>query len=155
MIMQFELVGTGKSHPLVRTACVWLVATIGMAVAGCGQGSFRSGPDYPVKGKVLLADGNPCVGQVVFVSSETALSYVGQIGDDGEFALKQGDRVGAPAGSYKVRIDIPETSLPKRSGKTPSLPFPPRYRDEDVSKLAATVKADSGTENTFEFKLSN
>ena len=81
---------------------------------------------------------------MVFVSSETALSYVGQIGDDGGFELKQGDRVGAPAGNYKVRIEIDETSLPKRSGKSSNLPFPPRYLDEDVSKLAATVKAEHG-----------
>ncbi len=153
MSIQFELRGAGKSNPMVRTACVWLVAAVGMAVAGCGQSSFRSGPDYPVKGKILLADGKPLrSGRVVFVSSETALSYAGPIGDDGGFELKQGDRVGAPAGNYKVRIEIDETSLPKRRGKSSNLPFPARYLDEDVSKLAATVKADP--ENAFEFKLS-
>ena len=132
MSMQLELRGTGKSNPMVRTAWVWLVAAVGMAVAGCGQSSFRSGPDYPVKGKILLADGKPLrSGQVVFVSSETALSYVGPIGDDGGFELKQGDRVGAPAGNYKVRIEINESSLPKRPGKSSNLPFPAKYRDED------------------------
>ena len=152
MSMQLELRGTGKSNPMVRTACLWLVAAVGLAVAGCGQSSFRSGPDYPVKGKILLADGKPLhSGRVVFVSSETALSYAGPIGDDGGFELKQGDRVGAPAGNYKVRIEIEETSLPKRRGKSSNLPFPARYLDEDVSKLAATVKADP--ENAFEFKL--
>jgi hypothetical protein len=92
---------------------------------------------------------------VVFVSSESALSYAGQIGDDGRFELRQGDRTGAPAGDYKVRIDIDETSLPKGPGKSARLPFPSRYRDEDTSRLAATVKADAEVENTFEFRLSN
>ena len=154
MSMQFVITGTRKSKPLVRTTCLWLVAAVGMAVAGCGQGSFKYGPDYPVKGKVLLANGKPLrSGRVIFVSSQTALSYAGPIGDDGKFEVKQGDRVGAPAGDYKVRVEIDETSLPKGSGKSPILPFPAKYRDEDVSKLAATVKTDS--ENVFEFKLTN
>jgi hypothetical protein len=152
MSIQFELIETGKSNSMVRIACLWLVAAVGMTVAGCGQGSFRSGPDYPVKGKVLLADGKPLrSGRVIFVSSETALSYLGPIGDDGGFELKQGDRVGAPAGNYKVRIEINETGLPKGRGKSSNLPFPAKYRDEDGSKLTATVKAEP--ENPFEFKL--
>jgi len=154
MSMQFEIMETWKSNSMLRTTCLWLIAAVGMAVTGCGQGSFRSGPDYPVKGKVLLADGKPLrSGRVVFVSSATALSYAGRIGADGVFELKQGDRVGAPAGDYKVRIEIDETSLPKGHGKSPILPFPARYRDEDASKLTATVKTDP--ENVFEFKLSN
>jgi hypothetical protein len=133
--------------------CVTFTVAVYLA-AGCGQ-SFRSGPDYPVKGRVLLADGKPLrMGRVVFVSSETALSYAGPIDDDGEFELKQGDRVGAPAGSYKVRIEVDETNLPKSRKKGAAYPFPARYLDEDVSKLAATVKADA-PENRFEFKLSN
>jgi hypothetical protein len=92
---------------------------------------------------------------VVFVSSDSALSYAGQIGDSGGFELKQGDRIGAPAGNYKVRIDIDETSLPKGPGRTTKLPFPTRYRDEDTSRLEVTVKADPGVENAFEIKLSN
>ena len=79
------------------------------------------------------------------------MSYVGPIGDDGGFELKQGDRVGAPAGNYKVRIEINESSLPKRPGKSSNLPFSAKYRDEDSSKLTATVKAEP--ENPFEFKL--
>ncbi len=153
MSIQLELMGAGESNSMARTACLWLVVAVGIAVAGCGQNSFRSGPDYPVKGKVLLADGKPLrSGRVVFVSSETALSYVGPIGDDGGFELKQGDRAGAPAGSYKVRVEIDETSLTKGSGKSPNLLFPAMYRDEDASKLTATVEAF--TENALEFKLS-
>ena len=32
------------------------------------------------------------------------------------FELKQGSRVGAPAGNYLVRVEIEETSLPKTRG---------------------------------------
>ena len=95
MSMQFVITGTRKSKPLVRTTCLWLVAAVGMAVAGCGQGSFKYGPDYPVKGKVLLADGKPLrSGRVVFVSSQTALSYAGPIGDDGKFRSETGRSCG-------------------------------------------------------------
>jgi hypothetical protein len=88
---------------------------------------------------------------VIFVSSETALSYGGTLSSDGVFELKQGSRVGAPAGNYKVRIEVDETNLPKGRAKSHQLPFPSRYLDEDVSKLAATVSA--GADNAFEFKL--
>ncbi len=155
MSIQFEFMETGKSNLMVWAMCLWLSALVSMTITGCGHGGSKSGPDYPVKGRVLLGDGKPLhFGRVVFVSSDTALSYVGHIGDDGGFELKQGDRVGAPAGNYRVRIEIDETSLPKGRGKTARLPFPARYQDEDVSKLAATVKADAATENAFEFKLS-
>jgi len=50
-----------------------------------------------------------------------------------------------------VRIEIDETSLPKGHGKSSNLPFPAKYRNEDASKLTATVKAEP--ENPFEFKL--
>jgi hypothetical protein len=104
-----------------------------------------------VKGKVLLADGKPLdSGRVIFVSSDTALSYAGTVQPDGSYELKQGDRAGAPQGSYKVRIEVDETSLPK-GRRSRRLPFPEKYLDEDVSTLAASVRSDA--DNHFEFKL--
>jgi hypothetical protein len=128
----------------------WLVA-IGLGLAGCGE-NFGSATTYPVKGTVLLPDGKPlAAGKVTLVSDETALSYTGAVGSDGGFVVKNGSREGAPAGNYKVRIEVEETSLPKgKKGKPARLPFPPRYADEDTSKLTASVKPG---DNSFEFKL--
>jgi hypothetical protein len=129
-----------------------MIAVVAAVSGGCGSGTFGSPSDYPVKGKILLADGKPLTsGRVIFVSDQTALSYGGTVTSDGGFELKQGSRVGAPAGNYKVRIEVDETTLPKGRSRSPHLPFPSRYLDEDVSKLAATVNAGGG--NAFEFKL--
>ena len=56
------------------------------------------------------------------------------------------------AAQEKLRIEINQSSFPKRPGKSSNLPFPAKYRDEDGSKLTATVKAEPV--NAFEFKLS-
>jgi hypothetical protein len=131
-------------------ACLALTACLG--IAGCGEGSFGGSRDYPVKGIVVQSDGKPLsAGRVVFVSDETALSYGGTIGADGNFELKQGSRVGAPAGNYKVRVEIDETTIPKTRKRASNLPFAGKYLDEDASKLVATVKTEG--ENAFEFKL--
>ncbi len=137
-----------------KTWLAWscLAIAAGLVTSGCGEGSFGTSKDYPVKGKVIQSDGKPLSsGRVVFVSSDTALSYAGSLGADGSFELKQGSRVGAPAGNYKVRIEIDETTLPKKGKIAANLPFPGKYLDEDASKLVATVKAEG--ENVFEFKL--
>ena len=130
----------------------WLVVLAGVGMSGCGGAGFGGGADYPVKGRVLLADGKPLnSGRVVFVSDETALSHGGAIGPDGSFELKQGLREGAPAGNYKIRVDVEESHVRQGKKKSSSLPFPAKYADEDASKLTAAVKASG--ENFFEFKL--
>jgi hypothetical protein len=140
----------GVARGGIRSSGAWLVA-IGLGLAGCGE-NYGSATTYPVKGTVLLPDGKPLSsGKVTLVSDETALSYSGTIGSDGGFVVKNGLREGAPAGNYKVRVEVEETSLPKaKKGRPLRLPFPPRYADEDTSKLTASVKPG---DNSFEFKL--
>ena len=134
---------------LVRLSafCVLLI------LAGCGENGFTSGPAYPVSGKILLPDGKPLtMGRIMFVSTERGLTYGGVIGADGTFTLKSD----APAGEYKVRVEVDETSLPQSKGgkgqKGAQFPFAKKYTDEDASKLTATVKPDA-TSNHFEYKL--
>jgi hypothetical protein len=137
---------------MFRSGGFWVLALFVVIVTGCGTDGFTSFSDHPVKGRILLPDGKPLgSGRVVFVSSATALSYGGSIGSNGDFELKQGSRVGAPEGEYRVRIEIDETRLPKRRGNSPRLPFPAKFLDEDASRLAAKVQASG--DNTFEFKL--
>ena len=122
-----------------------------------GQESFRLPTTYPVKGKVLLPDGKPLTsGRIMFISTETGLTFGGTIGSDGTYIVKSGTREGAPAGNYKVRIEIDETSLPqakaRKGQRSTQLPFDNKYTDEDASQLTATVKPDENS-NNFEFKL--
>ena len=67
---------------------------------------------YPVKGKVLLADGKPLTGgRVVFMLPEKGLEFEGPIESDGSFSIKGSQGEGTPEGTYKVRIE-PDSTKP-------------------------------------------
>jgi hypothetical protein len=135
-----------------------LTALLSVVVAGCGESNPLSGLKlYPVKGKVLLADGKPVTAaQIVFVARKSSLSFTSPIESDGTFTVKGSAGAGLPEGDYGVRIEVDELKLPQVKG-TPkkqrgSLPFPEKYSDEVTSELKATVTPDE-TKNNFEFKL--
>jgi hypothetical protein len=118
-------------------------------LAGCGGGpNPNSATLYPVKGKVLLANGKPLTGgKVIFMfKGEGGLSSYGDIGPDGTFALKTGDREGAIPGDFRVGIQIDPSSLPKtKTGvglNLKALPFAANYADLEETELTATVKAE-------------
>jgi hypothetical protein len=77
------------------------------------------------------------------------------VAPDGSFSLTTGDSgAGAPPGQYKVRVE-PEGPPPvvhgdRSSAKT--LPFPPKYLDEDSSGLIVIVKAGSNQLTPFVLK---
>jgi len=131
-----------------------LTVTLGLtmlSLGGCGDPSTAAGPLYPVKGKVLLADGKPLTtGRVEFLPVKGGMPAAGDIGSDGSFSLKTGDgREGAPAGDYRVRIE-PKTLAAKKQGKPASFPFPAKYVDEDgYTGLTATVLAEPTTLEPF------
>src|SRR5262249_17472482 len=106
------------------------LAVVLLGSAGCGSVGGES--YYPVKGKIVLADGKPLTsGRVMFVSPQRGLTYGGTVGADGTFSLKAGAREGAPAGSYQVRIEMDETTLPRadqtRTRQSVRLPFNQKY----------------------------
>jgi hypothetical protein len=110
---------------------------------------------YPVKGKVVLADGQPlAAGNVVFVATESTLTAAAKLENDGTFVVK-GNKEGLPAGEYLVRIEVDESETGPSKAKSTRrkggpVPFPEKYLDEDASGLRVTVKPP---ENNFEFKL--
>lgn len=118
------------------------------AFAGCAdRDAAPTATVYPVKGRIVLADGRPLSGgRVVFVSTSQLVSASGSIGPDGSFALASGGSgEGAPPGEYKVRIEPDTAALARtshrRTGRS-ALPFATRYTDEDSSTLVATVRAE-------------
>jgi hypothetical protein len=128
-------------------------------LAGSGAGCSESNPLssatlYPVKGKVLLADGKPLTsGQVIFVSSQTTVTSTAKLQSDGTFELKDGSGNGLPEGPYKVKIEAGSSTLGKGTGRSRGgLPFDSQFLDEDVSGLTATVTKEEAS-NNFEFKL--
>jgi hypothetical protein len=125
------------------------VAALALAAPGCGDDNVGklSGSHYPVTGKVLMEDGKPLVGARV-VLTDGVIAPSGEVGSDGTFKISTGDREGAPAGEYKVKIEPP--GGPTMKNRKPVIPL--RYADEDTSGLTATVKP--GTNDLPPFTLS-
>src|SRR4051794_38794960 len=97
-------------QPIFGFAWATLSLAAPLAISGCGV----SDPPppvvkvYPVKGKVLLADGSPLKeGHVWFVpTKDSVLNSYGDISADGSFTLNTGSSgEGAPEGEFKVRIE--------------------------------------------------
>jgi hypothetical protein len=120
---------------------LWLPFTF----TGCGGEGPYSGALYPVKGQVLLADGQPLAGgSVQFIPARGGLPATGTIESDGSFTLKSKSREGAAPGEYKVRVE-PHSSLLAKSKKGKAgqkLPFAAKYREYDGDTgLTATINA--------------
>lgn len=145
----------------VGFALASLTLTAPLALSGCGV------PDpappvvkvYPVKGKVLLADGSPLKeGHVWFVpTKDSVLNSYGEISADGSFTLNTGSSgEGAPPGEFKVRIEPAAPAAPKfrRSNRRDlkPLPFPEKYTDEDASQITVTVQAGPNELDPFRLK---
>ena len=144
--------------PAVRTFATALPVALLLSLAGCGADPVAgpgTEPLFPVKGQVLLPGGKPLTsGTVVLLpSSGQSSSPRGELGPDGSFTLKtRGDREGAPAGQYKVRIEPSASQAAKKGGRydPKSLPFPARYTDEDGNTgLTATVQTGPTTLEPF------
>jgi hypothetical protein len=109
---------------------------------------------YEVKGKVLLADGQPLTGGwISFVpKGDLSVTPSSPIGSDGTFALTTGGSgEGAPAGDYKVRVEAPQLpGLQKPRRRKP--PFPLKYTDEDSSGLVVTVRTTANRLEPFVLK---
>jgi hypothetical protein len=118
---------------------------VAVSLAGCGPRSVTLMATVPVKGKVLLADGEPVrAGRVTFVPKDADMGGAEPFGDlqkDGTFVLstqKQGD--GAVPGRYVVYIDPIDyrSASPK---KLTANPVPERYRRSATSDLVVEVRA--------------
>lgn len=143
----------GTSRNTTMRPLAWMViAVLPLLVAGCGETDALSRAKlYPVKGKVVLADGKPLTsGSVVFVATKSTITGTAKLEPDGGFTFKGSAGDGLPEGDYRVRIESAEAT--KLRGNKAALPFASVYLDEDLSKLTATVTPDE-SKNNFEFKL--
>ncbi|MCI0459422.1 MAG: hypothetical protein L0Z62_20925 [Gemmataceae bacterium] len=125
--------------PLVSALFVWAVL---VAAGGCGSATPKT---YPVEGKVVYK-GKGNVSQLaggtvrLQAMSDPSLTAVGEIADDGSFALgtflQDKGLPGVPAGQYKARIDPPEDD---DEGKPQRGLVHPKYQDFGKSGLSITV----------------
>jgi hypothetical protein len=149
--MKWNTRRTVLCHSLVLLIAAGLIAS---GLSGCGDpNAVKTEQLYPVKGKVLLADGTPLKGgQVSLVSTTAASEYTGIVGSDGTFEVKTAYGNGAPAGLYKVRIDADAAAAKGKSSSrkgAANLPFPAKYADETTSDLTVTVKPEDNTLEPF------
>jgi hypothetical protein len=130
---------------VVSALLVGFTALSPVGLVGCGGSGPYRGSLYPVKGRVLLADGRPLSGGAVrFIPKSGGLPASGTIDADGTFSLKSKTREGAAPGEYKVRIEPSAELLAKKGKAAPKLPFASRYREYDgETGLTATIKAEA------------
>lgn len=140
-VMMFEPARAARAYLLLG------IVTLG-ALPGCSDPDAAPATlqTYPVKGKVLLADGKPLTtGVVVFALPEKGMEFEAPLESDGSFTLKSSYGDGVPEGSYKIRIqrDVSKPAAPKaRTSRKPAanLGYDPKYGDESTSGLTAVVK---------------
>lgn len=127
---------------VLASVASWAALSL-LGLAGCGGPGPYSGSLYPVKGRVLLADGTPLTGGTVqFIPTRGGLPASGRIEADGTFSLKSKSRDGAAPGEYNVRIEPGAERLARKGRATPKLPFASKYREYDGNTgLTATINA--------------
>ena len=112
-------------------------------MAGC-RSKFKPTPPkvYPVKGKVLLANGAPVSGGIITFHPKTTIGAEawGEIGPDGSFQLTTlAKNDGALPGSYTVSVN-PFFKDGQPSVK-PVSPVPPKFASPETSDLTVEVEA--------------
>jgi hypothetical protein len=119
----------------------------------CGKKDQQS--LYPVRGQVLY-EGRPASrALVVFHPREAGASSAvrphGQVGEDGSFTLgTHGSNDGAPAGQYRVTVQLYLSSGKGDEGPTNRLPA--RYANPEQSGLKATVATGPTELKPFQLK---
>src|SRR5262245_25554680 len=122
------------------------LAGLGLLVLGlssCGNGDGRK-PTYPVTGKVRF-DNKPVAHATIVLhpvdaNDPKAVRPRGKTGADGSLTLTTYDgHDGAPAGQYRVTVELWLSSGKEDAGPTSRLPA--KYARPDTSGLTATVEA--------------
>src|SRR6476659_5280430 len=126
-----------------------------LVVTGCGPKSMPAiDKQYPVRGKIVFAGGQPLQGGQVFfypVGETTAKTPAfGFPGRDGSFqltAFKLND--GRAPGTYKVVIAPKEEGEPRGSN---AASIPKAYQSRDTTPLQVEIKAEETTLEPFVLK---
>jgi hypothetical protein len=118
------------------------LALAALVPVSCGPADGRR-PTFSVSGKVLLPDGKPAEhATVVFhpagESGPDVVKPRGKVGPDGTFRLTTYDgHDGAPAGEYRVTVELWLSTGKGDEGPTSRLPA--KYARPETSQLSATV----------------
>jgi hypothetical protein len=130
-----------------------------MFLAGCGSQSLPPNPTvYPVKGKVVLSDGQPLSYGRVYLSPRDPKGTAcnGFLNADGTFdkLMAYPGGFGAAPGKYLLSIE-PTNKNDKGfyAGKAKDMPTPPeKYQDPKTSELVFDIKAGDNDLGTITLK---
>jgi hypothetical protein len=126
----------------VRTLSLAPLALTAVFLASCAKDSSRK-PTFPVTGKVVLSGGKaPEHATVVFHpvddSDPEPVKPRGKVGRDGTFTLTTYDgQDGAPAGEYRVTVELWLAS--GRGDEGPTSRLPAKFARPETSGITATV----------------
>ena len=111
----------------VRTLVIAPLALTALLMASCSKDSSRK-PTFPVTGKVVLPGGKPVEHATVVLhpvdeAGPEAVKPRGKVGPDGTFTITTYEgQDGAPAGQYRVTVELWLTSGKCDEGPTSRLP---------------------------------
>lgn len=128
--------------------CVLLLASL--AVLGCGHDE----PLAPVRGQVFF-HGQPLPGGTIVFTPDAErggrgpLAY-SEIGSDGRYALRTGDKLGTVPGWYRVTIAPPAlAAAPGQAVLPPTVELPRKYSDPEQSGLLREIQPGKSGEQDF------
>jgi hypothetical protein len=141
--MKGAIVFVSKTSLSLRKPSTLLAGGL-IALFCCSCGNTNRKPVFPVRGQVSFSGQFLPGALVVFhpldEADQEAVRPQGHVGPDGAFALttyEPGD--GAPAGDYRVTVELWLTDVNGDAGPTSRLPA--RYAKPSSSGLTATVNA--------------
>ena len=135
----------------MRTALFWLIVTLGIVCASCGNPSNL----YPVSGKVMY-QGAAATGATVYFHRTGADPMnehliMGIVQEDGSFELVSGPGKGAPPGEYDVVIEWKPVSGQSKGGPQHGPDqLKGRYANPKAPRFHVTIKAQRNELTPFE-----
>jgi hypothetical protein len=152
-LFRLGMAGNAFMATVNRTASLGIWAGLLLFAAGCGK--QESSTLTQVSGKVSYRGAPLSSGTIVFIPDAARGSsgppVWAEIGHDGGYQLKTGNRVGISAGRYRVTVAAVEKAPSVVPGSVPRSLVPDKYRDPEMSGLACEV--EPGKDNAIHFNL--
>jgi|SRR5579875_1294295 hypothetical protein len=129
------------------------VVVAALTVLGCGHDEALT----PVRGRVFFR-GQPLPGGTIVFTPDAERGghgplAIGEIGPDGRYSLRSGDKLGAVPGWHRITIAPPTlAAVPGQAVPPPAVELPRKYSDPEQSGLLREVRPGKSGEQDFYLK---